>query len=101
MALGNAVYQGRAVQKASEYIRKHVSMKTDPYTLAVLANFVVDSTQDRGFTEEVMQLATEVGSTDWQEAVGTRTPSLHRVNSKTDSAPSCSQMHTATPEGKT
>jgi hypothetical protein len=39
-------------------------MKTDPYTLAVLANFVVDSTQDRGFTEEVMQLATEVGSTD-------------------------------------
>src|SRR5271167_1012424 len=41
-ALGNTEYQGPAVQKASEYIQKHVSEKTDPYTLAVLANFAVD-----------------------------------------------------------
>ena len=55
-ALGNAGYQGPAVEKASEYIKKHLSEKADPYTLAVLANFAVDSTQDRGFTGEVMQM---------------------------------------------
>ncbi len=33
--------------------------------------------------------------------VGTRTPDLHRVNSKTDRAPSCSQVHSAAPEDQT
>ncbi len=55
-ALGNTGYQGPAVQKASGYIQKHLSEKTDAYTLAVLANFALDSAQDRGFTEELMQM---------------------------------------------
>ena len=53
--LGNTGYRGPAVQKASDYVQKHLSEKMDPYTLAVLANFAVDSAQDRGFTGEVMQ----------------------------------------------
>ncbi|HWZ96751.1 MAG TPA: MG2 domain-containing protein [Candidatus Dormibacteraeota bacterium] len=55
-SLGNTGYQGPAVQKASEYIQKHLSEKTDPYTLAVLANFAVDSGKDREFTGQVMQM---------------------------------------------
>jgi len=71
-ALGNTGYQGRAVPKASEYIQKHLSVKTDPYTLAVLANFAVDSKQDLGFTGEVMQMLldvrTERGDQVWWSA---------------------------------
>lgn len=55
-ALGNTAYQGPAVQKASEYIQKHLSQKTDTYTLAVLANFAVDSGKDREFTRQVIQM---------------------------------------------
>jgi hypothetical protein len=55
-ALGNTGYQGPAVQRASEYIQKHLSQKADAYTLAVLANFAVDSGKDREFTRQVMQM---------------------------------------------
>ena len=55
-SLGNTGYQGPVLQKASEYIQKHLSEKSDPYTLAVLANFAVDSGKDREFTREVMQM---------------------------------------------
>jgi uncharacterized protein YfaS (alpha-2-macroglobulin family) len=55
-ALGNTGYQGPAVQKASEYIRKQLSSKTDAYTLAVLANFAADSGNDRDFAGQVMRM---------------------------------------------
>lgn len=55
-SLGNTGYQGPAVQRATEYIQKHLSEKSDPYTLAVLANFAVDSAKDRALTQQVMQM---------------------------------------------
>jgi uncharacterized protein YfaS (alpha-2-macroglobulin family) len=55
-ALGNTGYQGPSVQKASEYIQKHLSDKSDPYTLAVLANFAVDSGKNREFTGQAMRM---------------------------------------------
>ena len=55
-SLGNTGYQGPAVQKATEYIQKHLSEKADAYTLAVAANFVVDSGKDREFARKAMQL---------------------------------------------
>jgi uncharacterized protein YfaS (alpha-2-macroglobulin family) len=55
-SLGNTGYQGPALGKASEYIQKNLSEKSDPYTLAVLANFAVDSGKDREFTRQAMQM---------------------------------------------
>jgi len=55
-SLGNTGYQGPALGKASEYIQKNLSEKSDPYTLAVLANFAVDSGKDPEFTRQAMQL---------------------------------------------
>ena len=55
-SLGNTGYQGPTVQKASEYIQKNLSEKSDPYTLAVLANFAVDSGKDPEFTRQAMQM---------------------------------------------
>ena len=55
-SLENTGYQGPAVRRASEYIQKHLSEKSDAYTLAVLANFAVDSGQDREFTRQLMQM---------------------------------------------
>ena len=42
-ALSTTGYKGDAVRKAALYCRAHVSGKEDAYTLAVLANFAVDS----------------------------------------------------------
>ena len=71
-SLGNTGYQGPAMQKATEYIQKHLSEKADPYTLAVLANFAVDSGKDREFTQQVMQMLldarTEKGEQAWWSA---------------------------------
>lgn len=55
-SLENTGYQGPAVEKASRYIQGHLSEKIDPYTLAVLANFAVDSGKDREFIRQVIQL---------------------------------------------
>ena len=55
-SLGNTGNQGPAVQKAAEYIQKHLSEKVDAYTLAVVANFAVDSGKDREFTRQAMQM---------------------------------------------
>jgi uncharacterized protein YfaS (alpha-2-macroglobulin family) len=57
-SLENTGYQGPAVEKAKDYIEKHMGSgaKTDAYTLAVLANFAVDYGKDRGFTNQAMQL---------------------------------------------
>jgi hypothetical protein len=57
-SLENTGYQGPAVEKAKEFIEKHMgsSAKVDAYTLAVLANFAADYGKDRGFTAQTMQL---------------------------------------------
>ena len=55
-SLGNTGYQGPALEKASEFVVKHLSEKSDAYTLAVLANFAVDSGKDPEFTRQVMQM---------------------------------------------
>lgn len=55
-SLGNTAYQGPALQKASQYMQKNLSENSDPYTLAVLANFAVDSGKDPEFTRQAMQM---------------------------------------------
>jgi A-macroglobulin TED domain/Alpha-2-macroglobulin family/A-macroglobulin receptor binding domain/MG2 domain/Carboxypeptidase regulatory-like domain/Alpha-2-macroglobulin bait region domain/Macroglobulin domain MG3 len=55
-SLGNTGYQGPALGKSSEYIRQNLSEKSDPYTLAVLANFAVDSGKDPEFTRQAIQM---------------------------------------------
>lgn len=54
-SLENTGYQGSAVERAKQYIEKHMGEKTDSYTLAVLANFAVDYGKDREFTRQAMQ----------------------------------------------
>jgi A-macroglobulin TED domain/Alpha-2-macroglobulin family/A-macroglobulin receptor binding domain/Carboxypeptidase regulatory-like domain len=55
-ALEDTGYQGPAVEKARQFIERHMSEKADAYTLAVLANFAVDYAKDREFTRQAMQL---------------------------------------------
>jgi uncharacterized protein YfaS (alpha-2-macroglobulin family) len=59
-SLENTEYRGPAVEKASQFIQGHLSGKTDPYTLSVLANFAVDFSKDRDFTRQAMQLLLDV-----------------------------------------
>ena len=57
-SLENTGYQGPAVEKAKDFIEKHMGSgaKMDSYTLAVLANFAADYAKDRGFTAQTMQM---------------------------------------------
>ncbi|MBZ5549088.1 MAG: hypothetical protein LAO22_14205 [Acidobacteriia bacterium] len=55
-SLGNTGYQGTAVERAKQYVEKHMSAKLDAYTLAVVANFAVDYGKDREFTRQAIQL---------------------------------------------
>ncbi len=57
-SLENTGYQAPAVEKAKQFIEKHMnaSSKLDTYTLAVLANFAADYGKDREFIRETMQL---------------------------------------------
>jgi uncharacterized protein YfaS (alpha-2-macroglobulin family) len=60
-SLENTGYQGKAVEKAKQFIEGHMSGKVDVYTLAVVANFAADygtadHGKDREFTRQAMQL---------------------------------------------
>jgi alpha-2-macroglobulin-like protein len=59
-SLENTGYQGPAVDKAKQYIEKHLDGKIDTYTLAVLANFATDygkdKSPDREFTRRIIEL---------------------------------------------
>jgi A-macroglobulin TED domain/Alpha-2-macroglobulin family/Carboxypeptidase regulatory-like domain/MG2 domain/A-macroglobulin receptor binding domain/Alpha-2-macroglobulin bait region domain len=55
-ALVNTGMQGPAIDKARNYIDKHLNATVDPYTLAVIANFAADDNHDRAFTDRAMQL---------------------------------------------
>ena len=70
-SLENTGYSGPAVEKARQYVAAHMGGKQDAYTLAVIANFAVDS-QDRDFTRHAMQALldarTEQGDQAWWSA---------------------------------
>jgi uncharacterized protein YfaS (alpha-2-macroglobulin family) len=60
-SLENTEYEGPAVERAKQFVEKHLSAKMDTYTLAVLANFAADYKngdhgRDRDFTRQTMQL---------------------------------------------
>ena len=71
-ALQNTGYQGPAVEKARQFVASHMSERTDPYTLAVEANFAADYGKDRGFTGQAMQnlldARTDRGDDAWWSA---------------------------------
>ncbi len=55
-SLDNTGYRGDAVERAKQFVEKHMSAKTDAYTLAVVANFAAGYAKDREFTEQSIQL---------------------------------------------
>ncbi len=71
-SLDNTGYEGPAVERARQFIEKHMSAKADAYTLAVLANFATDYGKDREFTAQAMQFLldarTEKGEQVWWSA---------------------------------
>ncbi len=71
-ALKNTGYQGPAVEKAKDFVEKHITAKVDSYTLAVVANFAADYGADREFTRQAIQMLldarTEKGEQVWWSA---------------------------------
>jgi uncharacterized protein YfaS (alpha-2-macroglobulin family) len=71
-SLGNTGYEGTAVERAKQFVEKHMNGKIDTYTLAVVANFAADYGKDRQFTRQAMQLLldarTEKGEQVWWSA---------------------------------
>ncbi|MGB7147526.1 MAG: MG2 domain-containing protein [Terriglobales bacterium] len=55
-SLKNTGYQGPAVERAKQFVEKHMMAKVDTYTLAVVANFAADYGSDREFTRQAIQL---------------------------------------------
>jgi hypothetical protein len=55
-SLENTGYQGPAVEKAKQFLEKHVGEKMDAYTVAVVANFAVDYGKDRDFARDAIKL---------------------------------------------
>jgi uncharacterized protein YfaS (alpha-2-macroglobulin family) len=55
-ALKDTGYQGPAVEKAKQFVEKHMAAKVDTYTLAVVANFAADYKDDREFTRQAIQM---------------------------------------------
>ncbi len=55
-SLKDTGYQGPAVEKAKQFVEKHMSEKVDTYTLAVVANFAADYAADREFTRQAIQM---------------------------------------------
>lgn len=70
-ALGNTGYNGPAVERAQQYVAKHMGDKTDAYTLAVVANFATDYGKDREFTNRAIEMLLdahkEKGEQAWWE----------------------------------
>jgi uncharacterized protein YfaS (alpha-2-macroglobulin family) len=55
-SLRNTGYHGPAVEKAKQFVEKHMTAKVDTYTLAVVANFAADYGTDREFTRQATQM---------------------------------------------
>jgi hypothetical protein len=71
-ALESADYKGEAVEKARQYIEQRLDGKLDAYTLAVIANFAVESRKDSDFARRAIEMlrdaATEKGDLEWWTA---------------------------------
>jgi uncharacterized protein YfaS (alpha-2-macroglobulin family) len=71
-SLENTGYQGPAVERAKQFVEKHMSAKVDTYTLAVVANFAADFAADREFTTQAVQMLLdariEKGEQVWWDA---------------------------------
>jgi hypothetical protein len=55
-ALGNTGYRGPATEKAMQFIARHLDIKLDAYTLAVLANFAVERGKDDSFARQIIEM---------------------------------------------
>jgi uncharacterized protein YfaS (alpha-2-macroglobulin family) len=55
-ALKDTGHQGPAIEKAKQFVEKHMTAKVDTYTLAVVANFAADYATDREFTRQAIQM---------------------------------------------
>ena len=71
-SLENTGYRGAVVDKAEQFVSRHLDEKVDAYTLAVLANFATDYGRDREFTrqaiERLLDARTERGDQVWWTA---------------------------------
>lgn len=83
-SLATTGYRGPAVEKARQYVASHVTGKEDAYTLAVIANFAVDSGADKAWADRMVdQLAaraTDTGKTAFWKQEG-ETPTSARNDS--------------------
>jgi len=55
-ALESVEYKGEAVEKARQFIEKHLNAKADAYTLAVVANFAVENQKDSEFARRSLEM---------------------------------------------
>jgi hypothetical protein len=55
-ALESTGYKGPEVEKARQFVERHMGDRADSYTLAVVANFAADYANDREFTNRAMQI---------------------------------------------
>jgi uncharacterized protein YfaS (alpha-2-macroglobulin family) len=71
-ALESADYKGPAIEKARQFVEKHLDGKMDAYTIAVFANFAVENGKDSEFARRalamLMDAATEKGDFVWWSA---------------------------------
>ncbi|MEW6735353.1 MAG: alpha-2-macroglobulin family protein, partial [Acidobacteriota bacterium] len=54
-ALAYSGYQGIAIERAKAFLENNLSSTVDSYTLAIIANFAIDTKLDRKWTETIMQ----------------------------------------------
>lgn len=83
-SLATTGYQGPEVDKARQYVASHMTGKEDAYTLAVMANFAVDSGKDKAFTDRMIETLAAKATDDgklafWKQ--DTETPSTAREGS--------------------
>ncbi|MGB7330705.1 MAG: alpha-2-macroglobulin family protein, partial [Terriglobales bacterium] len=61
-ALESADYRGETIERARQFIEKHLDDKMDAYTLAVVANFAVESGKDSELTRRTLELLRDSAS---------------------------------------
>ena len=70
--LESADYKGPAIEKARQFVEKHLDSRMDAYTLAVVANFAVENGKDSEFARRALETlrdaATEKGDFVWWSA---------------------------------
>jgi uncharacterized protein YfaS (alpha-2-macroglobulin family) len=61
-ALESADYRGETIARATQFIEKHLDGKMDAYTLAVVANFAVESGKNSELTRRALELLKDSAS---------------------------------------